>query len=542
MSSKVPSPEKNGQNGDLVVNQSNKRITILGRDMSYKDLVNLVQSSLQSSTSMDIAVEVLDKNKAAKQNSAKGKTFDEIVEKPLPQGRMLGHIDNFNQFTWAGHGAFSIVLKAKHRIDRSNYALKVIPNISTMNQLFVAYREVKSLTRLINPHVVRYYTCWMEPNRISVNHAESDIYDEKGFINLNKIIKRYNLNGDEGTTDEYESEEEEEESEVPSSYSFHELELALPDRRAQFTNEYLSKNPVSLIIQMELCSSNLKDWLTSCPEEFRDDKPLSLKVEYRKQVRWLFDQIVLGLIAIHENSIIHRDIKPVNIFIHGVGEGNDFYFASGNCTAFGSPRCKNEACYHRLIVKIGDFGLSKVLDDSVPNLEEEKKPLVKASKGNKEMLTANIGTIFYVAPEVISSTGDRWTKYNEKADIYALGVVLLQLLHYCKTEMEMVQITEEVKLPEYLYKLWPVEAELLAKMLSKDPTNRPSALEIKTILSSTSEIINVDCLEVKELREEVESLKEKLDGQRKEADRMRNRIVELEKLAYKDYNTTLFYS
>lgn len=56
MSSKLSSPEKTGQNGDLVVNQSNKKITILGRDMSYKDLVNLVKSSLQISTSMDIAV------------------------------------------------------------------------------------------------------------------------------------------------------------------------------------------------------------------------------------------------------------------------------------------------------------------------------------------------------------------------------------------------------------------------------------------------------------------------------------------------------
>nr|CDS26603.1 eukaryotic translation initiation factor 2 alpha [Hymenolepis microstoma] len=481
MSSKVPSPEKIGQNGDLVVNQTKKKITILGRDMSYKDLVNLVQSSLQSSTSMDIAIEVLDKNKSAKQSSSKGKAFDEIVEKPLPQGRMLGHIDNFNQFTWAGHGAFSIVLK-----------------------------------------------------------SESDIYDERGFVNLNKIIRRYNLNSGEGTTDEDESEEEE--SEIPSSHSFHEFELALPDRRAQFTNEYLSKNPVSLIIQMELCSSNLKDWLTSCPEEFRDDKSLSLKVEYRKQVRWLFDQIVLGLAAIHENSIIHRDIKPVNIFIHGIGEGSDFFFGSGNCMAFGGNRCKSEACYHRLSVKIGDFGLSKVLDDSTSNTVEEKKPLVKSSKKDGEVLTANIGTIFYVAPEVISSTGDRWTKYNEKADIYALGVVLLQLLHYCNTEMEMVQITEEAKLPEYLYKFWPVEAKLLEKMLSKDPNSRPSALEIKAVLSATSEVINVDCFEVKELRDEVESLKEELDGQRREADRMRSRIVELERLAHKDYNTTLFYS
>ncbi|VDL60543.1 unnamed protein product [Hymenolepis diminuta] len=515
MSSKLPSPDKTGQNGDLVVNQSNRKITILGRDMSYKDLVNLVKSSLQISTSMDIAVEVLDKKESAEQNTTKGKPSDEIVEKVLPQGRMLSHIDNFSQFSWAGHGAFSVVLNAKHRIDRSNYALKVIPNISTLNQLFVAYREVKSLTRLINPHIVRYYTCWIEPNRISMKKTELDIYDDNGFVNLNKIIKRYNLNKGENTTDEYEPEEDEEESDIPSSRGFNEFALALPDRRAQFTNEYLSKNPVSLIIQMELCSSNLKDWLTSCPEEFRDDKSHPLNGEYRKQVRWLFDQIVLGLVSIHESSVIHRDIKPVNIFIHGTGEGKDFFFDSGNCPAF---------------------------DDSMPNGDEERKPLVKSGKHSGEMLTANIGTIFYVAPEVISATGDRWTKYNEKADIYALGVVLLQMLHHCKTEMEMVRITDDAKLPKYLYELWPVEAELLTKMLSKDPNDRPSALDIKGLLAPTSEVINVDCFEVKELREEIESLKVELDEQKKEAEQMRKRIVELEKLAYKDSQSTLFYS
>lgn len=79
-------------------------------------------------------------------------------------------------------------------------------------------------------------------------------------------------------------------------------------------------------------------------------------------------------------------------------------------------------------------------------------------------------------------------------------------------------------------------------MLSKDPNNRPSALDIKRLLAPTSEVINFDCFEVKELREEIESLKVELDEQKKEAEQMRKRIVELEKLAYKDLQTTLFYS
>jgi serine/threonine protein kinase len=44
-----------------------------------------------------------------------------------------------------------------------------------------------------------------------------------------------------------------------------------------------------------------------------------------------------------------------------------------------------------------DFGLSRVIDDS---------------------MTKNIGTVAWIAPEVLSSKGD----YSEKADVYSFGI------------------------------------------------------------------------------------------------------------------------
>ena len=85
--------------------------------------------------------------------------------------------------------------------------------------------------------------------------------------------------------------------------------------------------------------------------------------------------ICQALILCHETGIIHRDIKPENIFVN----------RNGN-------------------YKLGDFGISKILDSS---------PLAVASTG--------IGTPPFMAPEQISG------KYDRRIDIYSLGLVLYEL-------------------------------------------------------------------------------------------------------------------
>ena len=92
----------------------------------------------------------------------------------------------------------------------------------------------------------------------------------------------------------------------------------------------------------------------------------------------LFRQILEGLAHVHSNGVIHRDMKPANIFI-SLDESNT--------------------------VRIGDFGLAR------PGEASNKA----ASKGFLDpRLTASIGTSVYVAPEVRSSGGG---SYNDKADV-----------------------------------------------------------------------------------------------------------------------------
>lgn len=86
-----------------------------------------------------------------------------------------------------------------------------------------------------------------------------------------------------------------------------------------------------------------------------------------------------ALMACNARDIIHRDIKPQNIFVAPDGT-----------------------------YKLGDFGIARTLEDN-------------------GSLTAGIGTYNYMAPEVYNKT-----HYDHRADIYSLGIVLYWLLNDCR--------------------------------------------------------------------------------------------------------------
>ena len=85
--------------------------------------------------------------------------------------------------------------------------------------------------------------------------------------------------------------------------------------------------------------------------------------------------LVEGVAYLHDHGIVHRDLKPANLFME---EG---------------------------IVKIGDYGLAK---------------LITPSQGTEH--SESIGTCHYMAPEIGSG------KYNKPIDVYAMGVILYEML------------------------------------------------------------------------------------------------------------------
>lgn len=142
--------------------------------------------------------------------------------------------------------------------------------------------------------------------------------------------------------------------------------------------------------------------------------------------RWIHG-MTQGLSYLHSRGLVHRDMKPANVFME-------------NGT-----------------VKIGDVGLSKYISPSRHSAQ-----------------TQSVGTVHYMAPEVAKGT------YGREVDIYALGVVLYEMLTgeppfdgESTGEILMKHLSEQ---PD-LSKLPPRLRGVLAKALEKDPKQRYSRVE-----------------------------------------------------------------
>jgi NIMA (never in mitosis gene a)-related kinase len=118
--------------------------------------------------------------------------------------------------------------------------------------------------------------------------------------------------------------------------------------------------------------------------EHADGGDLTAAIQRRKQLskRYpeeelmrIFVQICLALKHVHDQNILHRDLKSQNIFLTQQG-----------------------------VVKLGDFGIAKVLDSS------------------GDQARTQIGTPYYLSPEICENK-----PYGSKSDVWSLGVVLYEL-------------------------------------------------------------------------------------------------------------------
>ncbi|MCA0368002.1 MAG: protein kinase, partial [Proteobacteria bacterium] len=151
--------------------------------------------------------------------------------------------------------------------------------------------------------------------------------------------------------------------------------------------------------------------------------------------------------------------------------------------------------------------------------------------GSKSDLTSGLGTSVYGSPEQLNGSA-----YDEKADIYSLGIILFELFYPIRTHMERARVLTELKetkqFPTDFLRRWPKEAALIWCCLAADPANRPSADEILE-----SELLDQD-LEEHYLRisEDNEDLRELLRIQFEENNKLKieNELQALEIEALKE--------
>lgn len=150
-----------------------------------------------------------------------------------------------------------------------------------------------------------------------------------------------------------------------------------------------------------------------------------------------------GMNYLHQNNIIHRDLKTANLLMD-----------------------ENE------VVKVADFGVARV----------------QAQSG---VMTAETGTYRWMAPEVIEHR-----PYDHKADVFSFGIVMWELLtgqlpYSSLTPLQAaVGVVQKDLRPLIPKNSHPRLAELLERCWQQDPTQRPDFSEIIEILQHIAKEVN----------------------------------------------------
>ena len=389
------------------------------------------------------------------------------------------YAQDFEEVGVLGRGGFGEVVKARNRLDGRLYAIKKIRH--TEDKLSKILNEVMLLARLNHQYVVRYFAAWLEDDMdfdssaIDSSDGEEDEEDEdeeedddcgqnknqsgrtysdtrtnsQSFTDFisgshNQSID-FSFSDDELEDDNFDEDSHsfaDDDADAKSDLDDDPFEFGTPEVTVKVQEEKKKIKPKSkkrsvLFIQMEYCENRtLSDLIRQGLPKDSDN--------YWRTIR----QILEALAHIHAQGIIHRDLKPVNIFID-----------------------ENQN------VKIGDFGLAK----NVHNLSSMSTSPSKLDLNKSvDELTSEIGTTLYVADEVLNGKGN----YNEKVDLYSVGIIFFEMIYPLGTSMERYTAIRNLRSPSIVFphdfdtKRLFTEKKIIKILLDHDPDKRPSAREL----------------------------------------------------------------
>ena len=167
------------------------------------------------------------------------------------------------------------------------------------------------------------------------------------------------------------------------------------------------------------------------------------------------EQICSGLTAAHDAQVIHRDLKPTNIFL----------------IAEEAPHPK---------IKILDFGIAKLQPDKEQQELENLTVEEKLSKLTGEKII--LGTLTHIAPEQSLSSKE----VTPQVDTYAFGVLLYQLftghlpIQGVDPMEHMLMLLTQAPPPVSKYREELKGSDLekyLDRLLAKEPENRPESMQ-----------------------------------------------------------------
>ncbi|MGO8992619.1 MAG: protein kinase domain-containing protein [Polyangiaceae bacterium] len=185
--------------------------------------------------------------------------------------------------------------------------------------------------------------------------------------------------------------------------------------------------------------------------ELLDGGTLEKELEQNKRlpirrIASIMEQVCLGLAAAHDAKVIHRDVKPENIFLHHDEAGTE-------------------------TVKVLDFGIAKILD---------------AGRHAGQITSTGdlVGTPYYMAPERLLGH-----ESDESADVYSVGLILYRALvgklPFEGTVAEIMVQAVSKDPPDIVKAVPELTADfgaVIMRALSQEPAERPTAAELATAL------------------------------------------------------------
>ncbi|XP_031807936.1 eIF-2-alpha kinase GCN2 isoform X2 [Sarcophilus harrisii] len=476
--------------------------------------VPLIEESPEDSGGLDYAETVIPSNQLPSASF-----FTET------QRQFSRYFNEFEELHLLGKGAFGAVIKVQNKLDGCCYAVKRISINPASKQFRRIKGEVTLLSRLNHENIVRYYNAWIEKHEMpspgcpSTDASEESPAPQKGQQNgkdafeltddvetnaappiLTSSVEWSTSSSAKFTGANQESSDDDEDDDDDRDGVFSQSFLPATDsesdiifdnedessKRLNQDEEYNEKSDYQenkqsvmtqavhyLYIQMEYCEkSTLRDTI---------DQGL-----YQDSVRlWrLFREILDGLAYIHEKGMIHRDLKPVNIFL----DSDDH-------------------------VKIGDFGLATDHPGFSADTKQEDRGadhLIKSYPSDN--LTGMVGTALYVSPEVQGSTK---SSYNQKVDLFSLGIIFFEMsYHPMVTASERIFILSQLREPtspkfpeDFDDAEHTKQKSVISWLLNHDPAKRPTATELLK-----SELLPPPQLEESELHEVLHHTLANVDG------------------------------
>ncbi|KAL6443163.1 hypothetical protein ACFW04_002836 [Cataglyphis niger] len=207
-----------------------------------------------------------------------------------------------------------------------------------------------------------------------------------------------------------------------------------------------------------------------------------------EHIAFILKEVIKALIHLHEHNIIHRDIRANNIVLTKEGE-----------------------------VKLIDFGLSRTL------------------KNELEKRHTCIGSPSWMAPEIIKADNGADSGYDNKVDVWAIGITAIELadgkapfedMHPTRA---LFQIVRNPPPTVYRPANWSENLnDFISECLEKNPENRPYIVEIieHPFLSQLPENDYTLTQEIKSLMMDVS---EKGKEQRKAESLVRNGFLKIHK-------------